>query len=286
MRLKVSGDDMSRKALCIWMGGKFNLSPKLIPLFPPHQVYCEVFGGMANCLFQKPPSKIEIVNDINSDITNLFRVLRNDFDALLSFLRWTPFSRETYHAYIAELETETDPVKRAGKWYAVANQSFGGIWGGSFAVSKKRAKAPEFKERVAELHLFADRLRDVVIENYSFEKVIDLYDQPETFFYLDPPYVPETRSSASYAHEMTLDDHERLVDLLRNIQGKAMLSGYPNPLYESLGWQSKTFDVTCSAAGRTRASGLMGDGKVSETQKRTEIIWINYDADVQLNLFD
>ena len=102
-----------------------------------------------------------------------------------------------------------------------------------------------------------------------------MYDTPQTFFYCDPPYVPSTRRAGVYKHELTDEDHQELVELLKQIQGRVMLSGYPNELYDSLGWRRIEWEVNCHAAGRTRVSGLQGAGSAAG-QKRTECVWMNY----------
>ena len=261
-----------------YLGGKYRLAKKLIPLFPEHVCFVDVFGGAGNITLQKPPSKIEVFNDINSDIHNLFKVLRDNLDEFNRLVWHSPYSRETFNEYLNDLETETNKTKRAAMWYCVAYMSFGGMHGGSWGFSKLRDGARAAKNKIDRLPEIADRLREVQIENRDFSFILDTYDGKDTFFYLDPPYVPETRRSVGeYANEMTLQDHERLIDMLRNVKGKVMLSGYANTLYDTLGWQKKTFDSVVHAAAKTRSTGLQGS-KIKMTQKRTEVVWMNYEA--------
>ena len=99
----------------------------------------------------------------------------------------------------------------------------------------------------------------VQIEHDDFRKIIERYDTPETFFYLDPPYVHSTRKQGEYRYEMTDEDHCQLVDMLLSIKGKAMLSGYQNEIYKKLekyGWKRLDFETVCHAAGCTRDTGL------------------------------
>ena len=263
-----------------YFGGKYKIASKLIPLFPKHECYCEVFGGAGNMLLQKPPSKVEVFNDINSDIYNLFRVLREDFDEFYRLVQLTPYSRETFYEYCAQLETETDLVKRAAMWYSVACMSFSGIHGNSWSFTKMRNLPNIFKNKIERLHEIVDRLRLVSIENRGFEFILDTYDGKDTFFYLDPPYVPDTRRGGGYQNEMTIEDHENLVGILSDIKGKVMLSGYENPVYDALGWHRYEIETTASSAGRTRSSGLQGDGNVSKQQKRVESVYINYKDEI------
>jgi DNA adenine methylase len=103
-------------------------------------------------------------------------------------------------------------------------------------------------------------------------------DTPETFFHVDPPYLPETRKRGGYRHELTLDDHRELVEVVLKLQGRAMVAAYDHPIYAPLdaaGWRRHDFKLTCCAAGRTRASGLLGEGSVTSRQPRVETIWLS-----------
>ena len=257
-----------------YMGGKYKYTNHLIERFPEHQCYVEVFGGAGNVLIQKPPTKVEIFNDINSDIVNLFRVLRNDYDAFIAQIENVPYSREEYHAFKEQLKTETESIQRAVMWYAVACMSFAGKHGNSWGFGIVDSIATQFKNKVSRLHEIRDRLRSVQIENKDFEFILKHYDSKDTFFYLDPPYLPETRVSTNdYTHEMTYEDHEKLLDILKGIKGKVMLSGYPNVLYDTLQWNAYSFDTLAWSKGVTKVS------KTRERAKRTEVIYMNYEHD-------
>jgi DNA adenine methylase len=109
-----------------------------------------------------------------------------------------------------------------------------------------------------------------------------LYDSPTSLFLADPPYVPDTRRGGKYTHELTVADHQELVGILLRLQGKAILCGYNHPVYDVLvvhGWSRRSTGITCSLAGRTRVSGLQGEGKVSEQQQREESVWISPGAE-------
>lgn len=254
------------------------MAPKLIPMFPHHKCYVEVFGGAGNILLQKPTSKVEVFNDIDSDIYNLFRVLREDFDEFHRRVKYTPHSRETYHDFVKQLETETDSVKRAAMWYSVACQSFSGIHGKSWSFAKVKNHAVKLKNKINRLPEIVGRLREVQIENRDFESILDTYDGTDTFFYLDPPYVLETRSAGGYANEMTTQDHQRLVSILNGIKGKAMLSGYHHAVYDALdGWHRHDIEVLAHSVGRSRVSGLQGEDNAKEKTKRTESVYTNFE---------
>ena len=119
------------------------------------------------------------------------------------------------------------------------------------------------------LKQYADRLRRVQIDSREWNVILDTYDAPTTFFYLDPPYLPETRSAGGYVHEMTVADHERLIDRLKTVEGMVLLSGYPNELYESLDWHRTDIETFAYSAFRK------GDSN-TESKARTECLWRNY----------
>jgi DNA adenine methylase len=268
-----------------WFGGKALLAKKLIHLIPEHHVYCEVYGGGGSVLFSKEPSPVEIYNDLDGDVVNFFRVLR-DRAAFPDFYNraWlTPYSREEYAFCRDHLNDDPDPVERARRFFMLARFSFSGQVGASFGINITASsngmteKASAYRSILCQLPLIAERLTRVQIECRDFRVIIPLYDTEQAFYYLDPPYLPATRKAGGYRCEMSLEDHQELVTLLRSIKGKVMLSGYPSELYDSLGWNRLEYPVTCRAAGRTRNSGLQGSGAVKEKQKRTECVWLNYD---------
>ena len=208
-----------KKSLFRYFGGKYLLAPKLISLFPRHTCYVEVFGGAGNVLFQKPSSKVEIFNDINSDIFGLFRVLQSDYEKFVEALRFIPYSREEHREMKAQLKTETCEFRRAVLWFVVQHMSFSGISSAShFSTDKHWNKARNWQSVKETLHFFCKRIQNVVLENKDFSDILDIYDGSETFFYLDPPYVPEMRKGSAYEHEISLDDHERLIDCLLGLK--------------------------------------------------------------------
>jgi DNA adenine methylase len=275
---------MKLRAPIPYFGGKQLMASKLLPLFPEHKTYVEVFGGAGSLLFAKEPSPVEVYNDIDSDLVNFMAVLR-DQDMFPDFYNracLSPYSRQEWLFCRDHLNDDPDPVERARRFFVVARFSFSGLIGSSFGICVTGSKggmvqkASAYQGVLAILPRLSERMISVLIENRDFRDIIRLYDTESTFFYLDPPYVPETRRNGAYKHEMTSEDHGLLVEMLCGIKGKVMLSGYPSELYDSLGWRKQEWTVTCNAAGRTRASGLQGVGKVSKLQQRTECAWMNY----------
>lgn len=265
-----------------WYGGKEALAPYLLTLLPTHDVYCEVFGGSAALLFAKPPSKLEIYNDIDSGLVNFFRVLRNreQIQELQRLLDLTPYSREEYYECLATWKDTDDPIEQARRWYTVVLQSFSNNMdasGWSYTKIAGSNPASAFRSRIAHLGAFVERMALVQVEHHSFSEVISAYDNPTTCFYFDPPYLPETRRRKGYLHEMTKEEHEQLLTMLQRLRGMAILSGYDSPLYRDAlrGWECIKRPISCSAAGRTRESDLQGAGVILASQMRTECIWRN-----------
>lgn len=273
------------RAPFVWMGGKFLISRKIVDVLPKHRIYVEVFGGAANLFIIKAPSPVEVYNDIDSGLVNFFRVLRDPekFQRFYEQTRLMPHSREEYDFCKETWEKETDDVMRAVKWYVVARQGFGGQFDSSWGYSVKQthrgvsAQTSRYLSAIDMLPEIAARFLMAQIEHDDFRKVIPRFDTEETLFYCDPPYVPSTRRSGEYRHEMTEQDHEELVDLLLNIKGMAILSGYPNHIYvrlEQAGWFRKDFSIPCGTVGRTKRTGLQGEGALKH-QYRTDCVWFS-----------
>jgi len=273
------------KAPIGWYGGKGRLAERIIKLMPRHRIYVEVFGGAASVLFAKRPSPVEVYNDVYSEVVNFFRVLRDPekFEKFFRMAIMTPNSREEFETCRDTLECGSD-VERAWKFFVVGRQSFSGgltTWGFSVRSMSRWMGAACARwlaglERLPEIHA---RLMRVQIEHNDFRRIIPTYDTPETLFYCDPPYIPDTRKSPdAYEHEMTAKDHRDLVDLLLRIEGMAILSGYRHPIYKPLeeaGWRRLDRRTSCHAAGRTRNSGLQGEGAATAKVERVESVWLS-----------
>ncbi|HBS4124543.1 TPA: DNA adenine methylase [Klebsiella pneumoniae] len=252
-------------------GGKFRLAPWIIVQMPEHVCYVEPFGGAAGVLLQKPRSYSEVYNDLDGEVVNLFRVLRNPElnQRLQDACRLTPYSRDEFcHAQ----QPATDSVERARRMVVRACMGFGsaaGIGGNSgFRGDSKRkyATAAHLWERYPEnLAALCQRLQGVIIENKDALSVMRAHDAQTTLHYIDPPYVPETRVQGNryYAYEMTVEGHEQLLAVARTMTGMVMISGYDTEVYNDMlsGW-AKTEKPSRISAGRG-------------TKVRTECLWLN-----------
>ncbi len=284
-----------------WFGGKGIIASRLLQLMPAHQTYCEVFGGAAALLFAKEPTGFEVYNDLDDRLLNFFRVLRDpeQSEELIRLCSLTPYHRQEYYHCCNRVsqhvsgEIEMSNVEYAWSFYVAVIQSFSAMmqsW--SYGVHLTRrdmsGRVSGWLSKISKLPMLHQRLMRVQIDSDSFEKVIDRYDDKDTFFYLDPPYVSSTRRKGGYLHEMTDDQHRLLIDMCIKAKSKIMLSGYINDIYNTLtdnGWFRVDIQTSCRATGRTRNSKLQGQGSVLKLHPRTESVYMNYRiSDTEYNI--
>lgn len=228
-----------------WYGGKFSHLDWLLPLLPQTVHYCEPFGGSAAVLLNRLPAAVETYNDIDGEVANFFRVLRDQKDALIQAIGLTPFSREEFRLAIAEPLVAITDLERARRFFVRARQVRTGLaqtasegrWANCLLTSRAgmAGAVSRWLGSVEGLSEIVQRLLRVQIENDDALAVISRYDSPDTLFYCDPPYVHEARTDAkAYAYEMTDVQHRQLAALLHTVQGKVALSGYPCDLMDEL----------------------------------------------------
>ena len=204
-----------------WVGGKTKLAKDIIDLIPDnHSIYIEVFGGAASVLYQKQPSKLEVLNDINSELINLHRAIRNNPQTLSIFLNNLFISREIFNDIKKRKMKPKNNIERAAFYFYQLTQSFGSK-GDNFAMAAKSGRKP--KNIYRDFKKISDRLKGVTIENKSFFELIPLYDKEDAFFYIDPPYVA-TESYYKNTGGFGIKEHEQLAELLSKVKGKFLLS--------------------------------------------------------------
>lgn len=264
-----------------WFGGKFYMANKIVELFPEHRCFVEVFGGAGHILFKKKPSDIEVFNDINSDLINFFRVLRdeNKFRELHRRLQLTPHSREEFQRCYNTWDEETDEIERVRKWYVTLMQCYSKSFGNSSWSYTKSISRSGMSQSTSQwlgkidkdMPEAVERLRRVQIENLDYKDIVKRYDNKDTLFYLDPPYIHDTRKMTyTYEFEMKTEEHKELVKLLLGIKGKVILSGYDHETYNPLtdnGWIKVCI-------GEFDKKSMKHN---SETSKGKEYIWKNFD---------
>ena len=228
------------KSPLISMGGKFLQRKQIVALFPPHDTYVEVFGGAGHVIFAKPPSKVEVYNDINQELVNFFMVARDHREELMEKLDSLPYSRALHHQWKSEPLPENDNVERACRWFYILRSSFGGTYGAGWAYSKKRNIAQGFRSSISNISHIKDRFKNVLIDCLDFRQIIPKYDSSETLFYLDPPYDGQLNNEDYYGkscNKVGIFDKQDHIDLaltLNEIKGKIVLSYGRTPLIQEL----------------------------------------------------
>ncbi len=268
--------DRRRRIVFGWYGGKFSHLDWLIPLLPECHHYCEPFAGSAAVLLNREPSPVETYNDIDGDVANFFRVLRDRHEELIRAIALTPFSREEYHRAIYASMQGISEVERARRFYIRARQTRTGLAQtaslGRWANCKDTSRAgmsgvvSRWLGGIAALDDIAQRLIRVQIENRPAVDTIRLYDSPSTLFYCDPPYLHATRGDANaYGFEMDEAQHGEFAEVVSKCRGKVAVSGYEHPVMDKL-FPAPHWFKTCAL-----------DKTIHSTKgTRKEVLWTNY----------
>lgn len=209
-----------------WMGGKRRLADKLIPLFPKHECYVEVFCGGAALYFMRPvPAATEVVNDINGELINLYRVVQHHLEEFVRQFKWAISSRQIFKwQQMAKPETLTD-IQRAARFYYLQQHAFGGkVSGQNFgtATTGSPINLCRIEENLSAAHL---RLSGTYVENLSWQDCMKRYDRAHTFFYCDPPYW----ETEGYGVDFGFEQYEQMAEFMRTCKGKVMVSINDHP---------------------------------------------------------
>ncbi len=268
-----------------WHGGKSYLAKDIIRLMPSHLHYVEpYFGGGAVLLAKNPLGISEVVNDIYGGLTNFWQVLQDEkkFSAFQRRIEATPFSQvefEDAQYHNLRLLQHRD-IDAAVAFFVYCRQSRAGQMKDFATISRNRTRrkmneqASAWLSAIEGLPAIHERLKRVVILNDNALNVIKTQDGQKTLFYLDPPYMAETRASVDvYDHEMSDASHHSLLEMLSDIQGKFLLSGYRNSLYDNFAkqnkWNRMDFERPNNAAGGTTKRRMI------------ECVWMNYTPTIE-----
>lgn len=234
-----------------YWGSKYSIAPWITSQFPEHRTYIDLFGGSASVILQKKPAKHEIYNDIDGEVVNFFRVLREDGSRLIKLIDRTPYSREEFELSLLPSE---DLVEQARRTFIKMNAGIKFNLGGSFRpygnakCSGGYIAAKNFQKKKALVYA-KKRLKDVTIENTDYKKLLNGFiNQPDCLIFIDPPYLGSTRGKAKiYKNEMmSALSHARLLKQIRNSCAMIIISGYDHPLYDKFlpGWNKEYFKTT------------------------------------------
>lgn len=253
-----------------YYGGKQKMASRILPLIPKHELYCEPYCGGAAILFAKPPSKIEVINDLNSEVVIFYKVVKTKFKQLQKEIRATLHSRELHRKarfIFIHPHLFTD-IERAWAVWVNSVQSFSSILGSTWSCGVK-SNTSEKKTQAKKLAFtkeLAERLEHVQIECRDALEVIKTRDSRKSFHFIDPPYF---NSDMGHYGGYTADDFEKLLVMLGKIKGKFLLSSYPSDLLakytKKYGWQSKSFDMQLCVPGAKKGN-----------RRKTEVLTANY----------
>lgn len=256
-------------------GAKWGMAKWICSLMPPHRSYLEPFFGSGAVLFNKPASAIETVNDIDGDITNFFKILREQPDKLAEAISLTPYSRDVFDD--AHENRGTEDFDRAYR-FAIRSKmghGFKTYQKTGFKIDvygRERSYCVGCWNRMPQdLLNAASRLKGVQIENRPALDVIRKFNHDNVLIYADPPYLLDTRGGKQYRHEMSEQDHLDLLDTLRQHKGYVILSGYPHEMYdvELKGW-----------------SRITKKSYNQNSDPRTEVLWCNFELPTLFNFLD
>ena len=211
------------KSFLAYMGGKSLLVKKIVMMMPEHNCYCEVFAGAAWLLFKKEESEVEIINDINTDLVTLYRVIKHHLEEFVRYLKWILVARDEFTRFKAENPATLTDIQRAVRFYYLLKTGYASrIHNPSFSIattSQPRFNLLRVEEELSAVHL---RLARVYVENRPYEDVIARFDKPGTFFYLDPPYYgcEDYYGPGIFSPE----DFLKLREILTGVKGKFILS--------------------------------------------------------------
>ena len=264
-------------------GGKHYLAERIVSLMPAHTHYVEPYAGGLAVLFAKSCEGIsEVVNDLDERITTFWRALQDDdfFSKSASRLQATTFNETEWRDAKAYFDTPVkrpnrqETVERAAKFFILCRQSMSGRCKDFTPLTRNRTRggmneqACSWLNAIEGLPAIHERLKRVVLLNRPAPEVIRTQDGPGVLFYLDPPYLPEVRATkdAFGPFDMTVEQHEELLDTIIGLQGMVMISGYASPLYDGrlASWAREEFDLPNNA----------GSGK--QKRRMTEVVWMNF----------
>lgn len=234
-----------------WIGGKRRLADHLIPRFPKHECYVEVFAGGAALYFLRPPAAVEVINDINGDLINLYRVVQHHLEEFVRQFKWALTSRQVFK-WLQDTPPETlTDIQRAARFYYLQQNCFGAkIESQSFGTATTTPPGLNLlrlEETLSAAHL---RLAATFIERLDWKACIDRYDRPHTLFYLDPPYW----ETEGYGVPFEYTEYVAMAARLRTLKGRAIVSlnDHPDIRRAFDGFYIETIDIKYTVGGGGR----------------------------------
>lgn len=220
-----------------YMGNKSTIVDWVISYFPPQYTkmrYVEVFGGTGRVLMEKIPSEVEIYNDFNSHLTNFFEVVRSHKEEFFEQLDQLVISEDLYNYFYNNIDKSPNDIERAVRYFYIMSFCHKGKFNGGFSVIPEPSYTHKLETKKATLEYISRRLKNVLITNKSYEKIVTANNTENTFLYLDPPYVSTESYYSKLAGSFTQQDHLHLRDLLKKHKGTFLLSYEADPFVADL----------------------------------------------------
>ncbi|VXD04294.1 DNA adenine methylase [Pseudomonas sp. 9Ag] len=265
---------MQSSPIIPWLGGKRRLADRLLALFPPHECYVEVFAGGAALYFLRPmPAKTEVLNDVNGELINLYRVVQNHLEEFVRQFKWALSSRQVFK-WLQDTRPETlTDIQRAARFFYLQQHAFGGrVDGQSFgtATTGPAINLCRIEENLSAAYL---RLAGTYVENLSWLDCAERYDRPHTFFYMDPPYW----QTEGYGVDFPFENYQRMADFMRRCKGKVMVSinDHPDIREAFAGFQIEQTSLKYSVANQRQG------GQAASS----ELVIMNWQPEVMGGLF-
>jgi DNA adenine methylase len=262
----------------------------LLKYFPHHHTYVELFGGGASILLNKKPSKVEIYNDINGNLVNFFRVIRDksQFKKFYQIVSLIPYSRKEFFDAKRTLN-EGDDVERAVKFFIIGRMSFSAKFGSSWGYARflsrnnKASVVNSYLTSIEALPHVSQRLKNVQIDARSYEQVMKYFSDSRIFIYADPPYLNTLSTSWETVYPVwSEDEHKKFLSLCLRSKSKIMISGRPSELYDNMlnSWEQKTFKSVLISAKADKE-----DESNNRRKQAVEKIWMNYQLNKHIDDF-
>ncbi|RUI59380.1 DNA adenine methylase [Pseudomonas aeruginosa] len=210
-----------------WMGGKRRMAKHILPEFPEHECYVEPFCGGAAIFFMKEPSKVEVINDFDGEVVNLYRVVAHHLEELVRHFKWSLVSRKMFEWANMQIPQTLTDIQRAARFFYLQQLCFGakptGRTFGTAATTPPKLNLLRIEEKLSEAHL---RLARTTIEHLDWQACIRRYDREQTLFYLDPPY---WQTSGYASGVFPLEQYHAMADLARTVKGRMVISINDHP---------------------------------------------------------
>lgn len=250
------------RPLIPWMGGKRRLAAHILPVFPEHSCYVEPFSGAAALFFLKEPVKVEVLNDVNSDLVNLYRVVQHHLEEFVRQFRWALTSREIYGWLKSTAPSTLTDIQRAARFFYLMKCGFGGkVEGQTFGVATttpSRLNLLRLEEDLSAVHL---RLHQVFIEQLDWSECVRRYDRPHSLFYMDPPYW----GTEGYDVAFGLEQYDKIATLMKTMRGKSLVSVNDIPVMRQAfaGLQIRELSIRYSVGGGAKPRTTTGELLIS-----------------------